>query len=221
MCGRFALFTSPESLADWFAVPDVPRPLPPRYNIAPTQPVLAVRYGAQQPEFALFRWGLIPSWARELQIGARLINARAETAVEKPAFRAAFKRRRCLIPASGFYEWQQVNGRKQPYFIHPSAAQLFAFAGLWEVWHGSDGSELQSCTILTTPPNELMQPIHDRMPAILARAEFTTWLDPALPTEEAQRLLRPFPATSMAAYPVSTSVNKPSYDAPDCILPLA
>lgn len=221
MCGRYALFNSPNILADWFAVPDLPQSLPLRYNIAPTQPVLAVRSGVQQPEFALFRWGLVPSWAKELQIGARLINARAETAAEKPAFRAAFKQRRCLIPASGFYEWQKVNGRKQPFFIHPSDAELFAFAGLWEVWQGSDGRELQSCTILTTAPNELMLSIHNRMPAILARAEFTTWLEPVLPTEEAQRLLRPFPANRMAAYPVSARVNKPSYDAPDCILPLS
>ncbi len=223
MCGRFALLVSGEEVARLFDVDSVPDPLPARYNIAPTQPVLALRLSAdgQQREFALFQWGLVPSWAKDVKLGARMINARAETVAEKPAFRAAFKRRRCLIPASGFYEWQAVNGRKQPMFIHPKNDPLFAFAGLWEYWASADGSELETCTILTTSPNELMAPIHNRMPVIVAREDFSMWLNPEPRPEDAFHLLRPYPAKKMAAYPVSTMVNSPKNDTPACVEPLA
>lgn len=222
MCGRFALLASGELIASLFDLDAAPDPLPPRYNIAPTQPVLAVRLGAhsQQREFALFRWGLIPSWAKDIRMGAQLINARAETVTDKPAFRAAFKRRRCLIPASGFYEWQKVNGRKQPMYIHPRDDELFALAGLWEFWAGADGSELETCTILTTTPNELMEPIHNRMPVIVEPEDFPTWLDPGTHPDHGLHLLRPYPADKMAFYPVSTLVNSPANDLPDCITPL-
>lgn len=198
--------------------PDVP----PRYNIAPTQPVLAVRVSAQtrQREFTLFRWGLIPSWAKDPKMSTRMINARAETAAEKPAFRAAFRRRRCLIPATGFYEWQKRKEGKQPYFITMQDGRPFAMAGLWEYWLAADGSEIDSCAILTTQPNELVRPLHNRMPAIIHKADFDAWLDPSAPLELLRHLLRPFPANHMRAYPVSRLVNNPANDAPQCIEPI-
>jgi putative SOS response-associated peptidase YedK len=224
MCGRFALFATAETVADHYALTETPT-LTERYNISPTQPVAVVRRTAndKQPEFTYLHWGLVPSWSRDKSMSARLINARSETADEKPSFRAAFKRRRCLIPASGFYEWQQKNGRKQPMFIHPAPDEgqdgLFSLAGLWEVWHAPDGSVLESCTILTTSPNELMEPIHNRMPLILETADYGTWLDPETETDELRHLLRPYPAELMEAYAVSTAVNKPGNDSPACILP--
>ncbi|MCB8923760.1 MAG: SOS response-associated peptidase [Ardenticatenaceae bacterium] len=222
MCGRFALLTPGEIIAKAFAIDTIPEPLPPRYNIAPTQPVLAVRLSPhnQQREFALFRWGLVPSWSKDIKIGARMINARAETAAEKPSFRTSFKRRRCLIPASGFYEWQKVNGRKQPMYIYPENGGIFAFAGLWEYWQSADGSELQTCTILTTTPNDLMASIHNRMPVIVEPADFDMWLHPGPRSDDAHHLLRPYPADKMAAYAVSTAVNSPANDNPTCIAPL-
>lgn len=223
MCGRFALLVTGAEVADFFGLKTAPEPLPPRYNIAPTQPILALRHAAHETqwEFALFRWGLVPSWAKDVKMGARMINARSETVTEKPAFRAAFKRRRCLIPASGFFEWQKVNGRKQPMYIHPKDSELFALAGLWEFWAGADGSELETCTILTTTPNDLMAPIHDRMPVIVAPEDFAIWLDPGPRPENGLHLLRPYPAEKMVAYPVSNLVNSPANDTPACIAPLA
>lgn len=226
MCGRFALISDTEALAEQFGVsPASAAALPPavaRYNIAPTQPVLAIRHNAdQQPEFTFFRWGLIPSWAKDVSIGNRMINARAETVTEKPSFRTAFKRRRCLIPADGFYEWQRTNGSKQPMYIHAADERPFALAGLWEVWRSPDGDAIQSCTILTTSPNDFMAPIHNRMPVIIEPEDYEMWLDPGPQPDQAQHLLRPYPAEKMAAYPVSTIVNNPRHDAPDCIAPLS
>lgn len=224
MCGRFALFASAETVANHYALAETPT-LTERYNIAPTQPVAVVRRTAQgdETEFTYLHWGLVPSWAKDTSMSGRLINARAETADEKPSFRAAFKRRRCLLPASGFYEWKQENGRKQPMFIHPAPAagqdHLFSLAGLWESWHAPDGSVLESCTILTISPNELMEPIHNRMPLILEKADYGTWLHPETEVDELRHLLRPYPAEWMNAYAVSTAVNKPSNDSPDCIVP--
>lgn len=222
MCGRFALISSTEQIAELFgldatAVAHIP-PAVPRYNIAPTQPVAAVRLDENgRRQFTFFHWGLIPSWAKDHTIGSRLINARAETITEKPSFRNAFKRRRCLIPADGFYEWQTSNGRKQPTYIHPTHPHPFAFAGLWESWQDAAGSQLQSCTILTTTPNELMAPIHNRMPVIIEPADFDLWLDPGPQPDQALHLLRPYPASHMAAYPVSSRVNSPANDTPECI----
>jgi putative SOS response-associated peptidase YedK len=225
MCGRFALAADAETLAQQFELPMV-MTMPeaafvPRYNVAPTQPVTAVRHHRDQRELTFFQWGLIPSWAKDPKMGSKMINARSETVADKPSFRAAFKRRRCIIPASGFYEWQKVNGGKQPMYIHPTDEDVFAFAGLWETWHSADGSELDTCTILTTEPNELMAPIHNRMPVILEREDYDVWLQPGDRPETGLHLLRPFPSQKMAAYPVSKLVNSPYNDSADCIAPLA
>jgi putative SOS response-associated peptidase YedK len=222
MCGRYTLGAPDEDLADLFDLPQVPE-LEPRYNIAPTQPVPVVRVGAagQVRELELLRWGLIPSWSKDPAAGARLINARSETAAGKPSFRAAFKHRRCLIPAAGFYEWQRTGGGKQPYYIHRKDRRAFAFAGLWEHWAGPDGSVIESCTILTTTPNDLLRPLHDRMPVILCPTDFALWLDPAV-TEASriQPLLVPCPADQLVAYAVTTHVNSPRNDDPGCIEPM-
>ncbi|MFQ5400516.1 MAG: SOS response-associated peptidase [Anaerolineae bacterium] len=225
MCGRFVLFTPGETLFQLFGVEASAMPgqiLNPRYNIAPTQPVAAVRLAPDsgRREFTFFRWGLIPSWAKDLKIGARLINARAETVSEKPSFRAAFKRRRCLIPADGFFEWQRLSSRKQPVYVYARDGRPFAFAGLWETWHSADGDRIHSCTILTTEPNELVAPIHNRMPVIIEPPDYALWLDPGPNPELARHLLRPYPAEKMVAYPVSTRVNSPRNDDPRCIAPL-
>ena len=163
-------------------------------------------------------WGLVPSWADDPKIGNRMINARAETAADKPSFRTAMRRRRCLIVADGFYEWETVAKRRQPMFIHMRDGRPFAFAGLWESWEGADHSALESCTILTTSANELVRPIHDRMPAIIAPADYAQWLDPAVQQADAVLpLLHPFPAEEMEAYPVSPRVNSPARDDESCL----
>jgi len=223
MCGRFTLALTGEQLSLAFPWLNVPQQLQPRYNVAPTQPVATVANdGRHQVEF--FQWGLVPSWAKDPSIGNRLINARAETLAEKPSFRAAYRRRRCLILADGFYEWQSGpdRGAKIPYYLQLASGDPFAFAGLWEIWHAPDGSQLYSCTIITTRPNELVAPIHDRMPAILSPDHFQRWLSPAeLPPQELQPLLGPYPAAAMVAYPVSRAVNNPANEFPECILPAA
>lgn len=222
MCGRFTLTDPDADLAEQFNLPDVPD-LQPRYNIAPTQPVAAVRVAAESAarELALLRWGLIPFWANDPGIGARMINARSETAAEKPAFRAAFRRRRCLVLADGFYEWQKENGGKQPFYIRLRDGQPFAFAGLWESWKGEGETVIESCTLLTTQPNDLIHPLHNRMPVILHPRDYALWLDPEMQAAERLKpLLRPYPFEEMVAYPVSRFVNKPQNDDPRCIEPL-
>jgi putative SOS response-associated peptidase YedK len=226
MCGRYALATVGEALLEAFNVTTTDLDLgqlAPRYNIAPTQPVLAVRPTAVTPgrELVLLQWGLIPSWAKDTKMGARLINARAETVAEKPAFRAAFKRRRCIIPADGFFEWQKQNGTKQPMYIHAADQRPLGLAGLWEIWHSAAGDQLETCTILTTTPNSLLQPIHDRMPVILEPSDYDQWLTPDDKPENDLHLLRPFPAEKMRAYPISNRVNSPANDDSHCIAPLA
>ncbi len=222
MCGRFTLSTPTANLAKLFDLDSVPN-LEPRYNIAPTQAVLAVRSTREGlgRELALMRWGLIPSWSKDPAIGSSLINARSETVAEKPSFRTAFKRRRCLIPADGFFEWQKQERAKQPYFIGLADRQPFAFAGLWEHWEGADGSVLDTCTILTTTANATIRPLHDRMPVILDPADYTTWLDAATHPDYLFHLLHPYPAEAMITYPVSTLVNNVANDVPACIQPLA
>lgn len=222
MCGRFTLLTPGESLAVQFELPAAPQ-LAPRYNIAPTQPVAAVRVDdAGRRELTHLHWGLIPAWSKDPGMGARMINARSETVAEKPAFRAAFKYRRCLIPADGFYEWQKLNGKKQPIYIRAQDGGVLAIAGIWERWTSPDGSEIESCSLLTTDPNELLQPIHNRMPVIIAPADYDAWLDPKVQRPEVlQPLLRSYPAALMTAYPVTPLVNSPFNDTPDCIWPLA
>ncbi|MBF2002054.1 MAG: SOS response-associated peptidase [Synechococcales cyanobacterium M58_A2018_015] len=222
MCGRFTLTQSADAIADAFDLLELPI-VAPRYNIAPTQPVPVVRAeaGSAQRQFTYLYWGLIPSWAKDPSMGARMINARAETVTEKPAFRAAFKRRRCLIVADGFYEWQATGRQKQPYYFCLPDRQPFALAGLWEHWQSSLGDEIESCTILTTAANDRLRPIHDRMPVILNRSQYNLWLDPQV--QSADRLLpllQPYPAEAMQHYPVSRAVNNPQNDSPDCIQPL-
>jgi putative SOS response-associated peptidase YedK len=222
MCGRFTLGSDPQTLQDVFDLAETSL-LPPRYNIAPSEAVTAIR--VREPDegrrLALLRWGLVPSWAKEAKVGARMINARAETVATNNAFRTAFRRRRCLIPADGFYEWQQTGRGKQPFYMRMRDGLPFAFAGLWEFWKGADGEGLETCTIITTQPSKLVAPIHDRMPVILDPSDYDLWLDPGMGDEQRlQSLLRPYPDERMVAYPVSTLVNNPANDDPACIAPL-
>jgi putative SOS response-associated peptidase YedK len=193
-------------------------PLQPRYNIAPTQQVAAVRHGQQGREMVLLRWGLIPSWARDPSIGNRLLNARAETITEKPSFRSALKHRRCLIVADGFFEWQSIQGKKQPRYCRLRDGKPFAFAGLWEHWSLGENEPVQSCTIITTEANELVRPLHERMPVILPPDAYQPWLDTAgQGVEQVLSLLRAYSSKDMIAYPVSMRVNSPRHDDPGCI----
>jgi putative SOS response-associated peptidase YedK len=222
MCGRFTLFEPDQVLAREFGVSDFP-PRSPRYNIAPSQPITAVRAAPSGSgrEIALLRWGLIPSWSKDPATGNRLINARAETAREKPSFRNAFRRHRCLIPTSGFYEWQRQERGKQPYFIRMRNGHPFAFAGLWDRWERPDEGAVETCTILTTAANDVLAPIHDRMPVIVPPGEYDRWLDPSLRDPDSLApLLVPFPPEEMLAFPVSPRVNAPSTDDEGCIAPL-
>ncbi len=239
MCGRYSLTTPVEGLRQLFEFPEQPN-LAPRYNIAPTQEVPAVR-PAPPPErssgeeggtkagagggrqLAMLRWGLIPGWAKDPAIGSRMINARAETLAEKPAFRSAFRRRRCLVPADGFYEWRkQDKGPKQPYWIARPDGGPFAFAGLWERWRDPrDGARVESCTIVTTEANATLRPIYPRMPVILAPEAHALWLDPAAAPEALLALLRPAPEALLTPCAVSTRVNKVANDGPELIAPLA
>mgnify|MGYP000070301169 CR=1 FL=1 len=217
MCGRFALTATADQVAATFGLQAVPS-FPPRYNIAPSQPIAVVRQlqNSQSPEFRLMQWGLIPRWAKDPSIGSKLINARCETAHEKPSFRSAFKYRRCLIPASGFYEWQKVDkGSKQPYYFHLKNDQAFAFAGLWESWH-----DIETCIILTTQPNEVVAPIHQRMPVIISADNYPVWLDFDMQTpSHLFYLFDPDLVQGLSALPVKTLVNNPTVDSPECIEP--
>jgi len=214
MCGRFSLIVDASVLADVFDM-DPPRDLKPRFNIAPTQTVPVARAAESGPrQWTEARWGLIPHWAKDAKIGARMINARGETAATKPSFRSPLKSRRCLVPADGFYEWVKTADAKVPHYIHFTDGRPFAFAGLWERWR-----ELDTFTIITTRPNELVAPLHDRMPVILAPDNFAEWIEPVeLPQDRLQILLSPFPAEEMEAYRVSTHVNKPANDDPECVV---
>jgi putative SOS response-associated peptidase YedK len=222
MCGRYALTIDPGDLQSAFPEFSFPIQVAPRYNIAPSQPILVLpNDGKNQADF--FVWGLIPSWAKDKSIGNRMINARAETLSEKPAFRSAYKYHRCLIFANGFYEWQAQPGKKTkvPHFIQLKSGVPFAFAGLWEHWQSTDGSEVRSATIITTEPNELMANLHNRMPVILPANTYAQWIDPAAQSpSRLQNLLIPFPSKEMEAYAVSTLVNSPHNDTEECILPI-
>lgn len=212
MCGRYALHASPEVVALQFGLASVPS-FSPRYNIAPAAQVLIVRDDGGRRAAAMVKWGLVPRWAKDPSLGARMNNARAETVAEKPSFREAFRRRRCLIPASGFYEWKLEGRLKQPYYIHPAAGELFAFAGLWERWEGP-GGPLETCAVITTEPNAVMAPIHERMPVIVEPADYGRWL-------AGGGLPGPCPPQSIAAHPVSRAVNRAANDGPDLLLPLS
>ena len=221
MCGRFTLTVNPADLQDTFSDYNFPAMFAPRFNIAPSQPVLAI---PNDDKFTadFFIWGLIPMWAKDSDIGNRLINARGETLAEKPSFRGSYRHKRCLILADGFYEWKSFGNRKSktPYYIHMQDRKPFAMAGLWDHWESPDGSSIKSCTIITTTPNELTGAIHDRMPVILHPRDYAKWLDPAPQTpENLQPLIKPFPADPMTAYPVSTLVNKATEDMPEMVVP--
>ena len=220
MCGRYTLRTRLNELLQIFAAEGKPA-WKPRFNIAPSQSVLAVRGNrpGQQRELLALRWGLIPSWADDVRIGNRLINARAETLAEKPSFRQAFTHRRCLVIADGFYEWKKQGKARQPYFIQMADECPFAFAGLWDCWSKADPA-IESCTIITTSPNAILAELHDRMPVILTEDAIALWLDPKVQDVELLKsLLVPYSAEKMIAYPVDARVNSPDYDAPDCIQP--
>lgn len=223
MCGRFTQTQSAEAIATLFRLAEMPT-VTPSYNIAPTQSV-GVIMAPDDPstwQFRQLRWGLIPSWAKDPSMGNRLINARSETVAEKPSFRSAFRQRRCLVLADGFYEWQRSQGQKQPFYFQLREQPLFAFAGLWERWQSPEGEAIASCTILTTAANELLSQVHDRMPVILPPDTYETWLDPTLrDPERLQPLLQPYAATAMESYPVSSQVNSPKHNSPDCIQAIA
>ncbi len=216
MCGRYTLTADAASIQLAFNLDSIPD-WQPRYNIAPSQ-LAPVITGKNARRLSFLKWGLVPSWAKDAAIGSKMINARAETAAEKPSFRAAFKRRRCLIPADGFFEWQ--GSRKTPMYIHLENRTLFAFAGLWESRANPDGSKLETCAILTAEANELIRPLHHRMAVILAPENYDVWLSPQeVETAALMSLLSPHPAEKMRAYEVSRQVNHPANDSPSVIAP--
>ena len=220
MCGRFALLTHAEALIERFRVDEVIKRPEPRYNIAPTQNVTVV-VQRETRQLTEMRWGLIPFWAKDVSIGNRMINARSETVTEKPSFRTAFKKRRCLILADGFYEWQKAGKIKVPMHIRLKSREPFAFAGLYEYWETKSGRLLESCTIITTKPNELMNPIHQRMPVILHPEDESTWLNPENQNvAELLSMLKPYTSNPMEAFAVSKFVNSPSNQGPLCVKPV-
>lgn len=221
MCGRFTLVSDMDLILHRFNVAYAGVDHIPRYNIAPSQSVLAIISDGKERRIGQLRWGLIPFWAKDAKIGYKMINARAETVAEKVSFKHPFKRQRCLIPADSFYEWKQENGKKVPMRIRLKNGEPFAFAGLWSRWVSPEGEEIHSCTIITTRPNELVKNIHDRMPVILRPEDEDMWLDRTIQEPEfLQQLLKPYEADRMEAYQVSTTVNSPKNDSPECIKPI-
>lgn len=220
MCGRFSLDTSTQRIKEHFDLDQTPE-LFARYNIAPSQSVPAVRAAGSSRELVMLHWGLLPFWAKDEKSAYSMINARAETVATKPAFRSAFRQHRCLIPASGFYEWKEEGRIKQPYHFRMRDGDVFAFAGLWEHWEGEGGKVIESCSIIVTDANELLRPVHDRMPVILDSGDYATWLDPhGHDADSLVPLLKSYPAERMEAYPVSRRVSKPVYDDPECAVPI-
>lgn len=220
MCGRFTRAISAAGVAEAFGVDEISSDLKASYNIAPTQSV-AVIISDGKKRLIEVRWGLVPSWAKDPAVGNKMINARAETITEKASFRNAFKKRRCLVVADGFYEWQKIGDGKRPVYIRLKSGKPFGMAGLYEVWQSPEGEELMTCAIITTEANELMRPIHERMPVIIAKDNEDLWLDPQVQdTPVLRELLHPYPAAEMEAYPVSKRVNSPAANAPDCIKPV-
>jgi len=229
MCGRFSLFAPPDEIARIIALlPEQVRSVTdskPRFNVAPTTPVAAVRKARQsgEKEIVSLRWGLVPSWAKEVGSGPLLINARAETVAEKPSFRSPFKNQRCLVLADGFFEWRRLDDRKQPYHFQVDGGAVFAFAGIWDRWQRGEDDPVESCAILTTRANELTALVHERMPVILPNECWEMWLgtgdeEPADPAE-LKSLLKPFPADRLTVFPVSTVVNSPRNNVPECLEP--
>ncbi len=220
MCGRYTVSNPGEILPELVGGGDCPETAA-RYNVAPTQLALVVVAGEDGSRRAVeMRWGLVPYWAEAPEIGQRMINARSETAAEKPAFRDSFKRRRCLVAADGFYEWQKVPGGKQPFLIRLEGGAPLGFAGLWDRWHGPRGRVLETFAVLTTTPNELVEPIHDRMPVILTREGRAVWLRSDAGTDELRDVLNPYAAGEMEAIPVSDYVNSPAHDSLECMQPV-
>jgi len=221
MCGRYTIIASPEALRALFRYEEQPN-FPPRYNVAPTQPIAIVRLVDGKRHFALVRWGLLPSWVKDPKTFTLLINARGESAAEKPAFRAAMKRRRCLIPADGFYEWQAAGDRKRPFYVRAKSGAPLAFAGLWESWTGPNGEELETAAIVTTRANRTLAPIHERMPVIVPPEGFDLWLDGAtVDATTASALIAPAPDNLLEAYEISTAVNRTANDNPKLLEPVA
>jgi putative SOS response-associated peptidase YedK len=221
MCGRYAITSSPEAIRALFRYGEQPN-FPPRHNVAPTQPVPVVRLAEGVRQFALLRWGLIPARVKDPRGFSLLINARGESVCDKPAFRNAMKRRRCLVPADGFFEWQAAGSRKQPFFIRKLGGGPLAFAGLWEAWMGPNGEELETVCIVTTRANRTLAPIHDRMPVIVPPEAFDLWIDAGqVDALTATALIAPAPDGLLEACPVSTAVNRTANDSPDLLAPLA
>lgn len=218
MCGRYVVKTPPDLMREVFGYAEQPN-FPPRYNIAPTQPIPVVRIENGRRSLALVRWGLVPAWVEDPRGFSLLINARAESVLDKPAFRNAMRRRRCLVPADGFYEWKEEGPRKRPFFA--ATKGLIAFAGLWEPWMGPNGEEMETACIITTPANETLRPLHDRMPAVVPPDAFDLWLDCAkVDAETACALLAPAPEDTFAPHEISTAVNRTANDSADLIAPL-
>jgi putative SOS response-associated peptidase YedK len=214
MCGRYIFTSAPEAMRQLFRYLEQPN-FPPRFNVAPTQPIAIVRLVEGQRHFVLVRWGFLPSWVKDPKIFALVINARGESVIDKPAFRAAMKRRRCLIPADGFYEWQKAGDRKRPFFIHAKSGAPLAFAGLWETWTGPNGEELETAAIVTTRANRTLDAIHERMPVIVPPEAFELWLDCTnVDATTATALIRPAPDDLLEAYEISTAVNRTANDGP-------
>src|SRR5208282_5526630 len=221
MCGRYSITSAPEAMRRLFKFTNALPNLRPRYNVAPTQDVPVVRSASDARELVTIRWGIVPHWARDLSIGSKMINARSETVAEKPSFRESFKKRRCLVVADGYYEWQKVDGKKLPWRYTLADGSPFAFAGLWARWDkASDGVPVETCTIITTEANQLARHIHDRMPVILAPDDYAAWLGENS-VREVSELLKPYPAEDMRAYRVSTVVSNSRNDVPECIEPAA
>jgi len=223
MCGRYRLSRRKQIIEESFDTADWQDDWSPRYNIAPTQPVPVIRQHPKEPvrQISLMKWGLVPNWARDASIASSTINAKSETASEKPAFRDPFKYRRCLIPADGFYEWKRSGSSKQPYCFEVQNGEVFAFAGLWDVWKDADGQWIKTCSILTTLPNAVTATVHNRMPVILDRECYELWLDPSVTSVEViSELLKPFDARLMRCYPISAKVNHVANDDEECSRPV-
>jgi putative SOS response-associated peptidase YedK len=219
MCGRFTLDLPPEKLAEIFGLAELPR-IEPRYNIAPTQQVAAIRTLAdnEHRKIAMLKWGFIPSWTKDPSLGHKLINARSESIHEKRAFRQAIRYHRCIIPTSGFFEWEEKEGKKTPLYIRLKDGSPMCFAGIWDHWKSPEGEVVESCSMLTTSSNKLIEPLHDRMPVILHPQEYALWLDRTITDpEKLKPLYQPYPADLMGMWPVSSLVNSSRNDSPACI----